>query len=50
VRQKRSEAVTVRILDRVATPEEHAGLAASAGWEDHFDASGALGMHRRLSG
>ncbi|WP_449280791.1 GNAT family N-acetyltransferase [Leucobacter sp.] len=26
-----------RILDRVATPEEHAALAAAVGWQSHFD-------------
>ncbi|WP_336660766.1 GNAT family N-acetyltransferase [Leucobacter sp. USHLN153] len=26
-----------RILDRVATPTEHAALAASVGWQGHFD-------------
>ena len=26
-----------QILDRVATPEEHAELARSVGWESHFD-------------
>ena len=25
------------MLDRVATPEEHAELARSVGWESHFD-------------
>ncbi|PRI11861.1 GNAT family N-acetyltransferase [Leucobacter massiliensis] len=26
-----------RIIDRVASPEEHARLAASVGWQGHFD-------------
>lgn len=26
-----------RILDRVATPTEHAALAAAVGWQSHFD-------------
>lgn len=26
-----------RILDRVATPVEHAALAAAVGWQHHFD-------------
>ncbi|MBO1901916.1 GNAT family N-acetyltransferase [Leucobacter weissii] len=26
-----------RVVERVATPEEHAALAASVGWESHFD-------------
>lgn len=26
-----------RIVDRVATPAEHAALAAAVGWEGHFD-------------
>ncbi len=29
--------MTGRILDRVATPEEHATLAAAVGWQSHFD-------------
>lgn len=26
-----------RLLDRVASPEEHARLAAAVGWQSHFD-------------
>ncbi len=26
-----------RVLARVATPDEHAGLAAAVGWQAHFD-------------
>lgn len=29
--------MTHRILDRVATPAEHAALAAAVGWQGHFD-------------
>ncbi|MBK0419026.1 GNAT family N-acetyltransferase [Leucobacter sp. CSA1] len=29
--------MTGRIIDRVATPEEHARLAAAVGWQSHFD-------------
>lgn len=29
--------MTSGVVDRVATPAEHARLAAAVGWEDHFD-------------
>lgn len=35
--RRAGDTVNGRILDRVATPEEHAALAAAVGWQSHFD-------------
>lgn len=32
-----TESVTGKIVDRVATPSEHARLAEAVGWQAHFD-------------
>lgn len=35
--QAASDPVSDQIVDRVATPAEHAALAAAVNWESHFD-------------